>query len=346
VYSFNKRGYEAEYWQREIAAASTPDLELVPFNHDPYLDPSLYLRAQLLDNLYYARHPGLMALYRDFRALLDEVRADAIVVDACPPYHPELLRLLDVYKVLRIADGPMAAYDRDFAYLHAYDHILYHSTAYSRDLEMPEKLAYCGAKRHDLWPLWLFDAMHVPAADEATVFAKERDIDVVFVGGLFVNKMPLLAAVKRAFGRRMRLHGLGGWKKNLYFNTRFGLPGWVTPLPADRYVPLYSRAKIGINVHNRGKYTVGGFRLFELPANGVMQISDGDEYLATFFEPGREIVGYESADDLVDRIRYYLEHEQERLAIARAGYARVMAEHRLSHRMTQLAGLLKGAMAA
>ena len=50
--------------------------------------------------------------------------------------------------------------------------------------------------------------------------------------------------------------------------------------------------------------------------------------------------------DLVDRIRYYLEHEQERLAIARAGYARVMAEHRLSHRMTQLAGLLKGAMAA
>ena len=91
---------------------------------------------------------------------------------------------------------------------------------------------------------------------------------------------------------------------------------------------------------------MGGFRLFELPANGVMQISDGDEYLATFFEPGREIVGYESADDLVDRIRYYLEHEQERLAIARAGYARVMAEHRLSHRMTQLAGLLKGAMAA
>ena len=52
VYSFNKRGLEAGYWLREIAAASNDQFRFVPFNHDPFLSPSLYIRGQLLDNLY------------------------------------------------------------------------------------------------------------------------------------------------------------------------------------------------------------------------------------------------------------------------------------------------------
>ena len=50
------------------------------------------------------------------------------------PYHPEFLRTIPQYKFLRTSDGPLAAYDRDFAYVHAYDPVLYHSPAYSRDL--------------------------------------------------------------------------------------------------------------------------------------------------------------------------------------------------------------------
>ncbi|MGB2717926.1 MAG: hypothetical protein WBC51_27315, partial [Vicinamibacterales bacterium] len=127
IYSFNKRGTEAEYWHREIEAASNEQCRFVPFNHDPYLEPSLYGRAQLLDNLYYARHPGLERLYRDFEELARTTRADALLVDNYPPYHPDYLRKLTLYKVLRIADGPVSAYDRDIPYVHAYDHILYHS---------------------------------------------------------------------------------------------------------------------------------------------------------------------------------------------------------------------------
>jgi spore maturation protein CgeB len=52
IYSFNKCGFEADYWQREIAAASCEFYRFIPFNHETYLDPNLYVRAQLLDNLY------------------------------------------------------------------------------------------------------------------------------------------------------------------------------------------------------------------------------------------------------------------------------------------------------
>ena len=344
LYSFNKEGFEAEYWTREIAAASSDWYRFVPFNHGPYLTPALYSRAQLLDNQYYAQHPGLRRLYAEFESRLKATGADAVLVDNYPPYHPDYLRRHSIYKALRIADGPLSAYDRDIAYAHAYDHVLYHGPAYSRDMGMAEKLAYCRVTRADLWPLALFDAAHDPTQSEEALFSRPRDIDVVFIGALHVNKMPLLAAVKKAFGRRCVFRGLTSLKKNVYFNLKYGFPGWVRPIPAEAYVPIYQRAKIGFNAHNRGKYTFGNYRLFELPANGVMQISDGGEFLGSFFEVGSEIVGYEKADDLIDLIRYYLQHDDERIRIARNAYRRVVSEHRISRRLDEAARLIADGM--
>lgn len=344
LYSFNKRGVEAEFWMREIAAASTPEVTFVPFNHDPYLDPGLYLRAQRLDELYYDRHPGLMRMYADVEARIRDEGFDVLVVDTCPPYHPDWLRNLPVFKVLRVNDGPMTAYDRDFAYAHAYDLVLYHSPAYSRDMGMKEKLRYIGAKRSAFWPLGLFDAMRAPDLSEQDLLARDRDIDVVFVGAMYPGKMPLLAQVKRAFGSRCRMHGLTSFKKNIYFNLMHGFPGWIRSIGHSEIVPLYHRAKIGFNVHNRGKYTVGSYRLFELPANGVMQISDGEELLDVFFDVGNEIVGYSSADDLIDKIHFYLEHDSERIRIATNAYRRVMRDYRMQTRLLVAANLIAQAM--
>ena len=344
VYSFNKFGYEAKYWRQEIAAASEGEFRFVPFNHGPYLNPNLYLRAQLLDNLYFEKHPGLMRMYADFEKVLGDQSADAVIVDNCNPYHPDYLRTVSTYKALRIADGPISAYDRDFAYLHAFDHVLYHSPAYSPDMGMDEKLRYCGAANIDFWPLCLFDAAVDPSKTEDTILAGKRDIDILFIGALEVNKMPLIAKVKKAFGQRCRIHGLATIKKNLYFNAKYGLPGWVRPVEFDEYVPLYQRVKIGFNVHNRGDYTVGNYRLFELPANGVMQISDGGESLNDFFKVGEEIVGYRDGDDLIEKIRYYLDHDEDRRRIALSGYRRVMRDHRFRGRMRQAGELIRRGM--
>ncbi len=340
LYSFNKRGFEAQFWTQEIAAASDAEITFIPFNHDPFLDVGRYLRAQQLDQLYFDRHAGLMRLYAEVEARVRDDGIDALIVDNCPPYHPEWLAQLPVYKVLRTADGPISAYDRDFAYVHAYDHVLYHSPAYSRDLDMEAKLRYVGAKRVDFWALGLFDAAFDTAANEQEVLGGARDIDVIFIGAQHIGKMPLLAKVKKALGRRCRLHGLSNLKRNLYFNLRFGFPGWVRPVAFEQYVKLYRSAKIGFNVHNRGKYTVGSFRLFELPANGVMQISDGGDYLNRFFKVDDEIVGYEVVDELVDKILYYLGREEERLRIARNGYRRVMRDYRFGHLLRQAGRLI------
>jgi spore maturation protein CgeB len=344
IYSFNKRGFEEQLFRDALADASDEHCTFVPFNHDPYVDTRLYLRAQLLDNLYYQRHPGLMRLYAEIEALIRNLRADALLVDNALPYHPDFLRTLDVFKVLRTTDGPLAAYDRDFAYVHAYDQVLFHSPAYSRDMGMEEKLRYVGAKDARFWPLGLFDRMFDPTQGEEMLFGHRRDIDVLFIGVPHVNKMPLLAKMKKAFGRRCIIRGVATWKHNVYFNFMHGFPGWVRPVGFEDYVSLYQRTRIGFNVHNRGDYTVGSYRLFELPANGVMQISDGGEYLDAFFKTGEEIIGYRGADELIAKVRYYLDHEDERMAIARNGYRRVMRDHRMVHRLRQGAEIIEQGM--
>ncbi|MDQ8757221.1 glycosyltransferase [Sphingosinicella sp. LHD-64] len=345
IYSFNKKGFEEQYWLRELACRRGDD-EIIPFNHGRYFDCGRAMRAQLLDNLYFARDASLMALYDHVEKLIAETGADCLVVDNALPYHPEFLRRLGVYKVMRTTDGPISAYDRDFAYCHGYDHVVYHSPAYSPELNMAEKLAYVGAKRADFWPLAAFDEMFHPERSETELFDRDRDIDIIFVGGMFLNKMPVLAGIKKAFGRRAMLRGLSNFKANAYFNLKYGFPGWVRPIPFEEYVTLYQRAKIGINVHNRGKYTIGNYRLFDLPANGVMQICDGDEYLADYYRVGEEVVGYSSTDELIDKVRYYLDNGEERERIARNGYRRVLASHRIRTRLHELLDLLGQAIAA
>lgn len=344
IYSFNKRGWEAEYWTRELAAASTDSVQFVPFNHDRYLDPSLYLRAQLLDNLYFERDERLFRLYADFEATIKETNAAAVIVENCFPYHPDYLRRLSIYKVLRTSDGPISAYDRDFAYLHAYDHVIYHSPAYSRDMEMEAKLRYCGAKRCDFVPLGLFDANFDPGKAEDDLVVQRRDIDVIFIGAMHVTKMPLLAHVQKALGSRLRIHGLTSFKRNAYYNIKYGFPGWVRPVPFEQYVPLYQRSRIGINVHNRGDDSVGNYRLFDLPANGVLQISDGGELLERFFRVGSEIERYRNAADLIEKVRYYLAHEEERARIVRAAYRRVTGEYRIGPVLRGAAEMIREGM--
>ena len=85
-------------------------------------------------------------------------------------------------------------------------------------------------------------------------------------------------------------------------------------------------------------YTVGSYRLYELPANGVMQISDGNEYLNTFFEEGNEIIGYASGDEPIGKIRYYLSNDAESIRIARNAYRCVMRDYRVGELLLHRAG--------
>lgn len=65
-------------------------------------------------------------------------------------------------------------------------------------------------------------------------------------------------------------------------------------------------------------------RTFEIPACGTLQVAPRNEEILGFFEEDKEIVCFESVDELKDKVSYYLRHETERDRIAKNGYQRVM----------------------
>jgi len=87
-------------------------------------------------------------------------------------------------------------------------------------------------------------------------------------------------------------------------------------------------------------------RDFEIPACGGFYLAQSCPELPLYYEIGREIAVWESADDVVDRIRYYLARPEERAAIARAGRRRVEQNHTWLHRFAAIAAALGMALPA
>jgi hypothetical protein len=68
--------------------------------------------------------------------------------------------------------------------------------------------------------------------------------------------------------------------------------------------------------------------------------------LRDLFEEGKHLILYEDAADLLDKAAYYLEHEQEREAIARAGMELVRSQHRYLDRADRMLSIISDAVPA
>ncbi|HWE72076.1 MAG TPA: glycosyltransferase [Stellaceae bacterium] len=105
---------------------------------------------------------------------------------------------------------------------------------------------------------------------------------------------------------------------------------------------LLRRSQLTLNKHiDVSEGYANNMRLFEATGMGACLVTDWKDNLVDFFEPGKEIVAYRSTEECIDLLRYFRTNESERTAIAAAGQARCLAEHRYDQRMTQLADILQ-----
>lgn len=113
------------------------------------------------------------------------------------------------------------------------------------------------------------------------------------------------------------------------------------PLNDEEMVKLFSRSKINLGFSSCGESHVSNERIvqvrlrdFEVPMSGGFYMVEYLEELEEFFDIGKEIVCYRGPDDLVDKIRYYLSHDDEREAIRRAGHERCLRDHSWQKRLS------------
>lgn len=74
-------------------------------------------------------------------------------------------------------------------------------------------------------------------------------------------------------------------------------------------------------------------RTFEAMATGSFLLTNWIPTIEEFFQDGKHLALYRSHDEMVDKVKYYLKHDDEREKIAQAGYEEVMAKHTIQHRV-------------
>jgi len=170
--------------------------------------------------------------------------------------------------------------------------------------------------------------------------ARDRH-EAVFVGALNRTQHSSGNALLERAARRAPIefwgYAAGGWPASSPIRSGYRGEAWGI----EMYRVLYE-ARIALNRHiGVAEVYANNMRLHEATGVGTMLLTDEKENLADLFVPGREVVGYAGEDELVEKVVHYLEHDDERHAIAAAGQARTLREHTYRHRMAELLTILE-----
>ncbi len=184
--------------------------------------------------------------------------------------------------------------------------------------------------------------------------------NITFVGKNYGNRAGYINYLKE---QKLPAEGYGsGWKKGrvefetmlqIFSNSKINLNFTESP-----YMTAKDRVKILAKLvvkKELGKYKfdaqhiIGNLqsavgtqrrqikgRTFEVPACGGFLLTGDADNIGEYYTDGKEIVVFKNKKDLAEKCKYYLEHEQERQAIAKAGYERTVREHTYELRFREI----------
>jgi spore maturation protein CgeB len=144
---------------------------------------------------------------------------------------------------------------------------------------------------------------------------------------------------------------------------RLGVEDWllceddsqhVDPRLAGRaHPPLFGRemfqklrdSKVTLNTHiDISRDSASNMRLFEATGVGACLLTDWKRNIAQLFEPETEVLTYRNVDECVEKLRYLLEHDDQRRSIAAAGQRRTLREHTFTNRAGQIDEIIREAL--
>lgn len=140
----------------------------------------------------------------------------------------------------------------------------------------------------------------------------EKRYDVSFVGSLYPDRVAFLERLRKRF--------------SVHYEQTY----------TEAMVRVFNESKIVLNL------PIGGFksaniphRIFEALACGSLLFTNELPYDSRLFRGGEHLVYYKE-ENIEDLLAHYLEHEEEREAIAEAGRKEVLARHTVRHRLERI----------
>ena len=326
-------GYEiidldlTQYFQK---TTTIKDLLLGGINSYYYSNRILF--AGYIDEMYRNKDSEYQRFEKDFIETFQDV--DILIVGHFLQIHPETIQkhFKNTIKIMAFIDEPNSTYIRGIPYLWAYDAALYISPSYSESELMRSALHKWGCKNSYWMPLSLVEPPEFPAETNDDFFTN-RHTDMVYIGKHYGDKINRLVELKKTFGKDFEIYGRYPFKGyGAMLRGLFGLPHLtqrVQSLSDLERKEKYFDSKISFNMHLSDKRECGNLRTYEAPMHGCMLMSNtaGENAHNLIFKSGIEAVYYENMDDAVEKIKYYLEHDSERIKIAKAGFKKVLQDY-------------------
>lgn len=178
--------------------------------------------------------------------------------------------------------------------------------------------------------------------------------EISFVGSAYQKRLEFFNQISDYLAMKDTLI-TGIWWERLQdyakLASKIGPSRWMDPTET---ATVYNGAKIVINMHrahndesfNNNTAQVSAIspnpRTFEISACATLQLTDVRAELPNYYTPDVEIVTYSTPQEMVEKIEYYLAHEEERKAIALRGLHRTLREHTYAKRLETMLTILFG----
>lgn len=161
------------------------------------------------------------------------------------------------------------------------------------------------------------------------------ECDVVFAGHYEPDgRLECLKALAHA-GLKVKVFGPASWNRQL--NSASGIPRHIEPLVGLDYAKALCGAHMALcflSRLNRDTYTR---RCFEIPACGVLLLSERTDDLRSLLAEGEEAVFFSGPSELVEKALWLRDNLSTRQRIAAAGHRRVLAgQHSVDDRMREM----------
>jgi spore maturation protein CgeB len=98
---------------------------------------------------------------------------------------------------------------------------------------------------------------------------------------------------------------------------------------------VFKSAKINLNPTLRANRTGIPLRVVDVLGSGGFLLTTHQAEMDDFFDSD-EIIYYENAEEALDKVQYYLAHEEERIKIARSGYERIKKDFSFPDRIAKM----------
>ena len=191
----------------------------------------------------------------------------------------------------------------------------------------PDALAKSKRDGHNNFVLTQWAANSINLAEPLP--ASQCRYPVSFIGTAYGNRPQWIVALEE---RGLKVECFGhGWKNG--------------PISAEDIPKIMRDSIVSLNFGDSGMVMHGivpgrsrqiKARVFEVPGAGGFLMTEHAEGLDRFYRIGDEISTYDGIPNLAEKIRYFIEHPEERDRIAMAGYIRTRDEHTYEIRFGKL----------